>query len=58
MKKENNVVEFSCREKITDGLTELLRKGARQLIHQAVEAELSGFFERSLHIDGIKINTE
>lgn len=46
MKKENNVVAFSGRHEITDGLTELLRTGAVQLIQQAVEAELAGFMEQ------------
>jgi putative transposase len=44
--KENNVVEFAGREAFTDSLTELLRTGARQLIEQAVEAELSEFMEQ------------
>ena len=46
MKKENNVVAFSGRQELTDGLTELLRTGAVQLIQQAVEAELAGFMEQ------------
>lgn len=37
---KHSVVEFRGREARTDPLTELLRAGARQLIHQAVEAEL------------------
>jgi len=36
----NTVVEFAGREAIVDPMTELLRKGAGQLIYQAVEAEL------------------
>ena len=44
--KENNVVGFSSRETFTDSLTELLRTGARQLIEQAVEAELTEFMEQ------------
>ena len=32
--------------KIADGLTELLRQGARRLIHEAVEAELEAFLEQ------------
>lgn len=43
MKMKNNVVEFAGREQFTDVLTEMLRTGARELIEQAVEAELSGF---------------
>jgi putative transposase len=37
---KDNVVGFRGREADADPLTELLRVGARQLIHQAVEAEL------------------
>jgi len=37
---KNNVVEFSGREEISDPLTDLLQSGARQLIMQAVEAEV------------------
>ena len=37
---KDSVVEFRGREARTDPLTELLRAGARQLIHQAVEVEL------------------
>ena len=37
---ENNVLEFTGREAISDPLTALLRSGAQQLINQAVEAEL------------------
>lgn len=40
---KNNVVELSGRNQFTDSLTELLRTGARQLIQQAVEAELAEF---------------
>lgn len=46
MKKENNVVAFSGRQEITDGLTELLRTDAVQLIQQTVKAELTGFMEQ------------
>jgi transposase-like protein len=37
---KNNVLAFAGREAISDPLTDLLRLGAQQLIHQAVEAEL------------------
>ncbi len=37
---KNSVLEFAGREAISDPLTALLRSGARQLINQAVEAEL------------------
>jgi len=36
---KNNVVKLSSRDAIDDPLTELLRKGAEQLIYQAVETE-------------------
>ncbi|MDQ7019937.1 MAG: IS256 family transposase, partial [Robiginitomaculum sp.] len=38
--KKTNVLEFAGREAISDPLSDLLRLGARQLIGQAVEAEL------------------
>ena len=38
--KKSNVIELEGREAIRDPLTELLRRGARQLIQQAVELEL------------------
>ena len=38
--KQNNVLEFTGREAISDPLTALLRSGAQQLINQTVEAEL------------------
>ena len=37
---KHNVVELEDREILSDPLTEMLREGAMQLIHQAVEAEL------------------
>ena len=40
---KSNVVEFAGREAEVDPLTELLRNGARQLLQQAVEAELDEF---------------
>ena len=40
---KSNVVEFAGREAEVDPLTELLRNGARQLLQQAVEAELGEF---------------
>jgi len=43
---KSNVVELSGREVIADPLTELLRQGARELIQQAVEAELAEFMAR------------
>ena len=41
----NNVVEIKNRGTITDALTEMLKTGAQQLIHQAVQAELAVFME-------------
>jgi putative transposase len=38
---KDNVVAFRGREASADLLTELLRAGARQLIEQAVEADVS-----------------
>jgi putative transposase len=38
--KENNVVELSGRVEGGDALTALLRSGAKELIRQAVDAEL------------------
>lgn len=43
---KNTVIELSGRDTFSDALTELLRNGARTLIQQAVEAELSGFLEQ------------
>lgn len=40
---KNNVVELTGREQFTDTLTDLIRTGARQLIQQAIEAELAEF---------------
>ena len=49
---KSNIVELSGRAESSDPLTELLRQGARELIQQAVEAELSeylqGFQDRRL----------
>ena len=36
--EESNIVEFAGRDAIADPLTELLRKGARELLQSAVEA--------------------
>ena len=35
-----NIVDLTCRDRITDALTDLLRTGAQHLIATAVEAEL------------------
>ncbi len=42
---KNTVVEFAGRQETVDPLTELLRRGARELLQKAVEAELSTFME-------------
>ncbi len=42
--KKNTVIELSGRETFSDSLTELLRTGARQLIQQAIETELTGSY--------------
>jgi transposase-like protein len=41
--KKNNVIELKGRDALTDPVSELLISGARQLIKQAIEAELQGF---------------
>jgi len=43
---KDNVVEFKDRDTITDALTEMLRAGAQQLIHQAVQTELAEFLDQ------------
>lgn len=40
---ESNIVEISGRDTVPDPLTALLRKGARDLLQNAVEAELASF---------------
>lgn len=42
---KGTVVAFAGRDEIADPLTELLRQGARDLIQQAVEAELSQYLQ-------------
>lgn len=42
---KHNVIELDGRAEISDPLTELLKNGARQLIQQAVEAELQELLE-------------
>jgi len=43
---ENSVISFTNPEQINDPLTDLLRSGAKQLIHQYVEAELMDLLEK------------
>ncbi len=42
---KNTVVEFTDRQETADPLTKLLRRGARELLQKAVEAELLTFME-------------
>jgi putative transposase len=44
---QDTVVQFRAPGAIEDGLTELLRNGAMQLIQRAVEAELTEFLEQN-----------
>ncbi len=37
------IIEFAGRDTVSDPLTDLLRKGARELLQTAVEAELDAF---------------
>ena len=46
MRHEQQYDSSISRYKNSDGLTELLRQGARRLIHEAVEAELEAFLEQ------------
>ena len=43
---KNNVVDIKNRDTITDALTDMLKTGAQQLIHQAVQVELASFMEQ------------
>ncbi|WKD51675.1 hypothetical protein M8T91_11020 [Microbulbifer spongiae] len=42
---KNTAVELAGRQETVDPLTELLRRGAQELLQKAVEAELSTFME-------------
>jgi len=48
-----NIVDFTRRDGMTDALTELLRKGAQDLIATAVESELTGIW-RNLQICALR----
>ena len=55
---KNNVVDIKNPGTITDTLTEMLRSGAQQLIHQAVQAELTVYmaqYSNQLTDDGKSI---
>jgi hypothetical protein len=41
-----NIVDFARRDEMTDGLTELLKTGAQQLIATAVEVEIVSFLSQ------------
>ena len=43
---KNNIIEFENPVNLSDPLTDLLRTGARQLIYEAVEAELEEFISQ------------
>lgn len=47
--KQDNVIEFTRPEQVSDALSELLRAGARDLIEQAVEAELQDYLSAMAH---------
>ena len=43
---KNSILEFNNKESVSDVLNELLRSGAQELIHNAVEAELREFMSQ------------
>ena len=46
---KHNIFEFKDRETISDELTQMLRTGAHQLIHQAVQIELEDLLAANAH---------
>jgi putative transposase len=52
--ENDSILEFDNKESVSDVLSELLREGAQQLIHQEVELELSDylFYHQCLTADG------
>lgn len=44
--KDATIIEFAGRDAVSDPLTDLLRKGARQLLQRALEAELEAYLDR------------
>ena len=46
---KHNIFEFKDLETITDILTEMLRTGSQQLIHQAVQIELEELLAANAH---------
>ena len=43
---KNSILAFNNKESVPDVLSELLREGAQQLIHQAVESELNEYLSQ------------
>jgi putative transposase len=43
---KDSILAFNNKESVPDVLSELLREGAQQLIHQAVESELSEYLSQ------------
>ena len=52
--EKNSILEFNNKESVSDVFNELLRDGAQQLIHQALEAELCEYLSKHqrLAVDG------
>ncbi len=46
---KHNIFEFKDRDTISDALTQMLRTGANQLIHQAVQIELEELLTAKAH---------
>jgi transposase-like protein len=46
---KHNIFEFKDRDAITDNLTKMIRTGAQQLIHQAVQVELNELLAVNAH---------
>ena len=46
---KHNIFEFKDRDTITDNLTEMLKTGTQQLIHQAVQVELEDLLAANVH---------
>ena len=46
---KNSILAFNNKESIPDVLNALLREGAQQLIHRAVESELSEYLSQHQH---------
>ena len=43
---KNCTLEFNNKDSVSDEMSELLRNGAQQLIHQAVESELNEYLSQ------------